>query len=113
MAQVTVMKTKSSEKPAMKLEKMEKNAAKAAAFLKQLANEHRLLVLCALAGQELSVTELNLRVPLSQSALSQHLAGLREAGLVVTRKEAQTVFYRLKSESVMRVIDVLHELYCK
>jgi ArsR family transcriptional regulator, virulence genes transcriptional regulator len=88
------------------------HAQAAAALLKALANENRLMILCTLAAGELSVGELNERIPLSQSALSQHLAGLREAGLVATRKEAQTVFYRLEGTEAIQVIAVLQSIYC-
>lgn len=88
------------------------HAGAAAALLKQLANPHRLMILCTLIEGELSVGELNQRVPLSQSALSQHLAGLREAALVATRKERQSVYYRLQGDEAVRVIEVLKQLYC-
>ena len=91
---------------------MQAHARAAANLLKALGNEHRLLILCTLINGELSVGELNARVALSQSALSQHLASLREAGLVTTRKEAQTVFYRLQGEEAIKVISVLQSIYC-
>lgn len=83
----------------------------AATLLKALANESRLLILCTLEGREMSVGELNVSVPLSQSALSQHLASLREAGLVSTRKKSQTVFYRLEGTEATQVIAVLQSIY--
>ena len=92
--------------------KMELHACDAANLLKALANENRLMILCSLVGGELSVGELNSKVPLSQSALSQHLGSLREAGLVATRKESQTVFYRLQGDEATRVIAVLQSIYC-
>lgn len=91
---------------------MQQHAQDAAALLKALANENRLMILCTLMGGEMSVGELNEKVPLSQSALSQHLASLREAGLVSTRKEAQTVFYRLEGDEAAKVIAVLQSIYC-
>ena len=91
---------------------MQAHAQEAAALLKALANENRLMILCTLMSGEMSVGELNARVPLSQSALSQHLASLREAGLVSTRKEAQTVFYRLQGDDATKVIAVLQSIYC-
>lgn len=88
-------------------------AGRAAAVMKSLSNEARLLVLCHLSeASELSAGELTRRVGLGQSALSQHLARLRENGLVTTRKEAQTVFYRVAEPKVQRVLALLHELYC-
>ncbi len=96
----------------MNLQEMEQNSAKAVVLLKAMANERRLQILCLLHGQELSVGELCCKLELSQSALSQHLAWLRRDGLVATRKEAQTVFYTLKSEEVKAMIQLLHGLYC-
>lgn len=88
------------------------HATSAAALLRALANEQRLLVLCNLAGGELSVGELNRRVPLSQSALSQHLAVLRDTGVVGTRREAQTVYYSLLPGPAAQVVATLHKAYC-
>ena len=78
-----------------------------------MANACRLLVLCHLASEgELSVGQLQERVGLGQSALSQHLARLREEGLVATRKEAQTVFYSVCDPKAEQVLHVLHDLFC-
>lgn len=88
-------------------------ARDAASLLKAMSNECRLLVLCYLAEEgELSVGQLVKRVGLSQSALSQHLAKLREEGLVTTRKEAQTVFYRVCDPRAGQVLALLHDLFC-
>jgi DNA-binding transcriptional ArsR family regulator len=91
---------------------MREHAGEAAQLLKALANEHRLLLLCTLAEGEMSVGQLNERVALSQSALSQHLALLRRDGLVTTRRVAQQVFYSLTDGPGSHVIKALHELYC-
>lgn len=89
------------------------NAAQAVGLLKALASEPRLLVLCYLAeAGELSVSKLMEQVGISQSALSQHLAKLREQGLVATRKEAQVVFYRVCDPNAERLLVLLHELFC-
>jgi DNA-binding transcriptional ArsR family regulator len=96
----------------MNLQDMEKNSAKAVVLLKAMANERRLQILCMLHIQELSVGELCAKLELSQSALSQHLAWLRRDELVATRKEAQTVYYTLKSDEVKTLIKTLHGLYC-
>jgi DNA-binding transcriptional ArsR family regulator len=96
----------------MNLQEMEKNAPKAVALLKAMANERRLQILCILHDCELSVGELCEKLDLSQSALSQHLAWLRRDGLVGTRKEAQTVFYSLHSTEVKQMIHLLHNMYC-
>lgn len=91
---------------------MQQHAEQAAELMKQLASSSRLMILCALVENELSVTELNRKVALSQSALSQHLAKLRLAGLVTARKDKQTVFYRLQGTEVVQVMAVLKEIYC-
>lgn len=94
------------------LAEMAEHAEDAARLLRALANPHRLLVLCVLWEGELAVGELNARVPLSQSALSQHLAVLREDGLVTTRREAQTIYYRLAPGPAPALIRTLHRIYC-
>ncbi|UYF98409.1 MULTISPECIES: ArsR/SmtB family transcription factor [unclassified Halomonas] len=76
-------------------------------LLKALANEKRLQILCLLAEAELSVTQINQQLALSQSALSQHLAILRRDGLVQTRRESQTIYYSLKSESARAILSAL------
>ncbi|MES2120668.1 MAG: metalloregulator ArsR/SmtB family transcription factor [Pseudomonadota bacterium] len=91
----------------------ETQARDATSLLKAVANECRLLVLCYLAEEgELSVGQLGERVALSQSALSQHLAKLREERLVSTRKDAQTVYYRLCDPKAERLLVLLHDLFC-
>lgn len=92
---------------------MQKNANDAVSLLKGLANESRLMIMCVLSEGEVSVGELNQRIKLSQSALSQHLAVLREQGLVQTRRESQTIFYRLKDTAAMNIIELLHDVYCE
>ena len=88
-------------------------ATEAAAMLKLLSNESRLLILCHLVERgELTVGELVERIGLSQSALSQHLAKLREDGLVATRKEAQNVFYRVSDPRAEQILALLHDLFC-
>lgn len=88
------------------------NAGNAESFLKELANANRLMVLCTLMDAELSVAELNKKVPLSQSALSQHLARLRKAGFVQTRKESQTVYYSLSDDRLRRLLPLFYEMFC-
>ncbi|MGE3970978.1 MAG: ArsR/SmtB family transcription factor [Porticoccaceae bacterium] len=89
------------------------HAEVAEALLKAMGNRNRLMVLCTLHDGELSVGELNARIPLSQSALSQHLATLRRAGLVATRRESQTIYYRLGDAAASAVIATLHGLFCQ
>lgn len=91
---------------------MRRSAGDAASLLKGLANESRLIIMCVLAEGECSVGQLNERVDLSQSALSQHLAVLREQGLVQTRRESQTIFYRLADTPALKIIHLLHDVYC-
>ena len=92
---------------------MQQNATEAVTHLKSLANESRLMIMCVLSEGELSVGQLNKRIKQSQSALSQHLAVLREQGLVKTRRERQTIYYRLADSPAMSVIELLHDSYCK
>jgi len=92
---------------------MEEHASAAARLLKHLAHESRLLILCLLWEGELTVGEINERVGLSQSALSQHLALLREEGLVSSRRQSQNIFYRLADPKASRVLATLHDLYCR
>jgi DNA-binding transcriptional ArsR family regulator len=94
------------------IEEMRQHACEVAAFLKTLANEQRLLVLCALLEGEQSVGQLNERVELSASALSQHLAWLREAGMVSTRRQAQTIFYTLADARVIEILSLLKQQFC-
>ncbi|MBB1488812.1 winged helix-turn-helix transcriptional regulator [Oceanospirillum sp. D5] len=91
---------------------MRDNAKEATALLKALANENRLMILCYLDGKELSVSELNESLDLSQSALSQHLAVLRRDNLVKTRRESQTIYYSLNGDRAGTVIRTLHQMYC-
>jgi len=97
----------------MNLQDMMNNSAKAVRLLKAVSNERRLLILCHLLNGELSVGEMNDKLGLSQSALSQHLALLRRNKLVKTRKEAQTVFYSMNSKEAEALIALMHSLYCR
>ncbi len=99
--------------PALSAEELGRHAEQAAQFLKLLANPHRLMVLCHLIDGELSVSELNEHLPLSQSALSQHLAVLRHAGLVQTRRAHQVIYYSLASKDVQDIMSVLHQQFCQ
>lgn len=95
------------------LEAMRGHAEEASALLKALGNAQRLRVLCLLVDHEMSVGEINEHLPdLSQSALSQHLARLREEGLVATRRESQTIWYSLVQGPARTVIATLYDIYC-
>jgi DNA-binding transcriptional ArsR family regulator len=91
---------------------MRRNVGQAVQLLKTLANESRLSIMCVLAEGERSVGALNERIELSQSALSQHLAVLREQGLVRTRRESQTIYYSLTDSEAIPLIEALHDIYC-
>ena len=95
------------------LRELEVRSAEAAQLLKLVANERRLLILCRLVVEkEMSVGALAEAVGLSQSALSQHLAKMRDEGLVATRRESQTVFYRIADANVLRLLKFLKRVYC-
>jgi DNA-binding transcriptional ArsR family regulator len=90
-----------------------RKASEAAQLLKLLANENRLLILCRLAlARELSVNDLAEAVGLSQSALSQHLAKMRADGLLATRRDAQTIYYRIADPNAARLLALLKSIYC-
>jgi DNA-binding transcriptional ArsR family regulator len=107
--------SRSREKAARALpspEQMADHAEDAAALLKALAHPARLLVLCQLVDGERSVGELQPITGLSMSALSQHLAVLRDMSLVGTRRESQTIFYSLADGPAVGVLDALYAAYC-
>ena len=96
----------------MDLHQLLVNAGEAESFMKMLANKNRLMILCSLLDKECSVSELNAKVPLGQSALSQHLAALRKNNLVATRREAQTIYYSVCDDRVKEIIKKLYEFFC-
>lgn len=98
--------------PESQMQELRAHAADAARLMRALGNESRLLVLCMLSEGERSVGELNAQLDLSQPALSQHLALLREGGLVKTRRVAQTIYYSLAPGPAAEVIRTLHDIYC-
>lgn len=97
----------------MNIRELEPRAEEAAQLLTAMANPKRLLILCNLLEQERSVSELSRIVELEQSPLSQHLSKLRALGLVKTRRDGQTIFYRLASEPVTKVLTTLYDIYCR
>nr|WP_232056497.1 metalloregulator ArsR/SmtB family transcription factor [Pseudoalteromonas sp. A25] len=97
---------------AMDFEAMAHNAEQAEALLKMMANKNRLMILCSLLEQEMSVSALNDAVPLAQSALSQHLASLRKANIVTTRRDGQTIYYRVIDKKVQAILQQLYQLFC-
>lgn len=89
------------------------SAGDAARMLRLLANEKRLLILCTLAARgEVNVSDLANEVGLGMSALSQHLAKLRDDRIVEARKESQTVFYRVSDPDAAKILGVLKDIYC-
>jgi ArsR family transcriptional regulator len=98
---------------AMDLKTFEARAADATRLLKALANEKRLMILCKLIERgESNVTSLCDEVGLGQSALSQHLARMREEGLVTFRRDAQTLYYRVADPRVANVLMTLKSIFC-
>lgn len=83
-----------------------------AELLKAMANSHRLLILCTLNSGEHSVSDLEKIVNLSQSALSQHLAKLREGGIVKTRRDAQMIYYSMADARIGRLMVTLQREFC-
>ncbi len=101
--------------PPLKLDlaAMQASAEDASRLLKALGNAQRLRILCLLVERQMSVGQINEQLPdLSQSALSQHLAKLREEGLVQTRREAQTIWYTLEHGPTEQIINTLYGIYC-
>lgn len=93
-------------------EEMQANAQHAAAFLKTLAHEGRLMILCHLGSGEKSVGELEELLSIRQAAVSQMLARLREEGLVQTRRDGKTIYYSLADDNTNRVIGLLYDIFC-
>ncbi len=94
-------------------ERMSGNAERAAEFLKALAHQNRLMILCILSEGEKSVSELEEFLSLRQATVSQQLARLRADGLVAARREGKTIYYRLASENARAVVGVVYELFCR
>ncbi len=96
----------------MNPEEMLANARGAATFLKGLANENRLMILCSLAQGEMNVSDLEARLGIRQPTLSQQLARLRSEDLVDTRRDAKSIYYSLASDEAREIISLLYDLYC-
>lgn len=93
-------------------ELMQSSAGKASELLKSLANPHRLMILCQLLEGERSVDDLAALLDLRTSTVSQHLALLRRDGLVVPRREVQSIYYGIASAPAQRILGTLYDLYC-
>ncbi|MBO9712449.1 metalloregulator ArsR/SmtB family transcription factor [Sphingomonas sp.] len=101
-------------KPPMDLATFEAKAGTVADTLKALANDRRLMLLCKLVEhEELTMGDLAREVGLSQSAASQHLARMRAEALVATRREGQTLWYRIADPRAGTLLATLYQLYCK
>ena len=94
------------------ISEMEAAAERVSALMKTLGHKDRLLVLCNLAEGERAVGELANELNLSQSSLSQHLARMRNQGLVDTRRESQTIYYSLNDGDVRELIQSLYAIFC-
>lgn len=95
------------------LERMVDNAKRASDFLKALAHESRLMILCILAEGEKSVSELEDLLSLRQPTVSQQLARLRADGLVSTRRDGKAIYYKLASEEARIVIGAIYDVFCR
>ena len=94
------------------LKQMAQSATRASNLMKTLGHKDRLMILCHLADGEKSVGQIADLLEIPQSPLSQHLSRMRKEGLVDTRREAQTIYYSLKSGEASRIVEVLYELFC-
>ncbi len=94
------------------LEKMEESVENASQLLKAIASPNRLMLLCALADGEKSVSELTQALDLRQATISQHLARLRQEDLVETRREAQSVYYRIADKTAEKIVQLLYKRFC-
>jgi len=98
--------------PATELMKREEDIERASRSLKAMSHPLRLRILCILGDQELSVQEIVECVGTSQSNISQHLAILRDKGILASRKDANRVFYRVGDARTLRLIDMMQEVFC-
>jgi DNA-binding transcriptional ArsR family regulator len=103
----------SEEEISGELQSLMRKARKASDFLKALAHENRLVILCLLSERERSVTELEGLLALSQATVSQQLARLRHEGLVETRREGRVIYYSLADETTRRFIRAIYEKFCR
>lgn len=94
------------------LDKMRSSATEAAALLRSLGNQDRLLLLCQLSQEELCVSEIEQRLSIHQPSLSQQLGVLRREGLVDTRRDGKRVYYQVADPKVLQILQTLYQLYC-
>lgn len=112
MDQITTLPDQTDSPAAVPSDAMERNARAAAAFLKALSHEGRLMILCHLASGEKSVTELETLLASRQAAVSQQLARLRQEGLVTCRREGKTIWYSLDDPRSRRMLELVYEMFC-
>lgn len=98
---------------AQDMDRMAASAAEAASFLKAISHEGRLMILCHLASGEKSVTELETLLSARQAAVSQQLSRLRLEGLVTTRRDGKTIYYRLADDRARRIMEVVYDMFCR
>lgn len=95
------------------IEDMAQNADRVAGFLKGLGNPQRLLVLCWLAEGEKNVTELTDLTGVPQTSMSQHLARLKEEGIVAVRRDHRNLYYRIDNPAALELMQVLRRHFCQ
>jgi DNA-binding transcriptional ArsR family regulator len=100
-------------KKKLDIDTMRRNAGRASALLGAMANEKRLLILCQLFESECSVGELANALEVRPSTVSQHLALLRKDGFVISRRDAQNLYYSLAGDDARAVLKTLHSLFCQ
>jgi len=104
---------RSADEHSPELQELMRNARRASDFLKVLAHESRLILLCLLSSRERSVSELEEILSLRQPTLSQQLARLRYDKLVTTRRDGKTIYYSLADQNVRDVLAVVYRIFCK
>ena len=95
------------------LDKMMENAQTASNFLKAISHEGRMMILCYLSAGEKSVTQMEELLSARQAAVSQQLSRLRFEGLVKTRREGKTIYYRLADDRSTQILEVVYDLFCR
>ncbi|XID75187.1 ArsR/SmtB family transcription factor [Alkanindiges sp. WGS2144] len=98
---------------AKELIKLRERAGEVSSFLKLLANQDRLLILCYLAQQELNVSEIQHSTHITQPTLSQQLTILRNANVVVTRRDGKQIYYSIDDQRLIELMQTLYKLYCQ
>lgn len=94
------------------MDDIREKAGEAAAFLRSMANPSRLMILCMLTEGERNVSDLLANLDISQTALSQHLARLRQEDIVEFRRNHRTLYYKIKNPHVAKIVSALYEIYC-